>query len=269
MLSRRRFLGKFMGAAVGVGAVRALPCPPHTARLVRPAFKDGWPTLLDRALPAMDGRSAEDVAGDEDFWTYVQNAFTVDRTIINLNNAGVSPSPRVVQDAMTHYLAYSNEAPPYTMWTVLEPQVESVRRELAAEFGCDPEEMAITRNASEALEIVQLGMDLKPGDEVLTTDQDYSRMLTTWDQRVRRDGIVLTKIPIPIPPPSMDDLVSRFERAITPRTRVIHCCHITNLTGQIFPIRDIVALGRSKGIEVICRRRLQIGALETSSFAHL
>ena len=215
------------------------------------ALRDDWTSRLPRIMRAADRRSTDEVAQDEDFWREIQSAFTVDRTIINLNNGGVSPSPRVVQDALARYLAYSNEAPAHTMWNILEPQIESVRRQLAASFGCDPEEMAITRNASEALEIVQLGIDLKPGDEVLTTNQDYGRMLTTWDQRVRREGIVLKQISFPVPPPSMKDLVDRFERAITPRTRVIHCCHITNLTGQIFPVREIVEMARPRGIEVI------------------
>jgi selenocysteine lyase/cysteine desulfurase len=121
------------------------------------------------------------------------------------------------------------------MWQLLEPQIESVRKGLARSFGCDPEEMAITRNASESLEICILGLDLKPGDEVLTTNQDYPRMLTTWRQRERREGIVVKTISFPVPPPSMEDLLDRFPRAITPKTRVILVCHITNLTGQIFP----------------------------------
>src|SRR5687768_164640 len=136
------------------------------------ALRDDWATVLGNVIDASDRRSPEDVAQDEDFWREIQAAFTVDRTIINLNNGGVSPSPRVVQEAMARYLAYSNEAPAHTMWNVLEPHIESVRRQLAASFGCDPEEMAITRNASEALEICQLGMDLQRGDEVLTTNQD-------------------------------------------------------------------------------------------------
>src|SRR2546427_3033832 len=152
---------------------------------------------------------------------------------------------------MRRYLEYSNTAPVYTMWQVLEPEIESVRRRLAASFGCDPEEMAITRNASEALEIVQLGLPLERGDEVLTTTQDYPRMLTTWHQRERREGIVVKEISFPVPPPSQDDLGDRIERAITPKTKVIHFCHITNLTGQIFPVRRICQLGRARGIEVI------------------
>ena len=211
------------------------------------------PDSIDRARAAAGSaaRPAEEVARDEDHWREIQLAFTVDRNIINLNNGGVSPSPRVVQDAMRRYLEYSNLAPVHTMWRVLEPQIEAVRARLAASFGCDPEEIAITRNTSEALEICQLGLDLKPGDEVLTTDQDYPRMITTWRQRERRDGIVLKMISFPTPPPSLDDLHRRFEEAITPRTRVIHFCHMTNLTGQIFPVKKICQMARSRGIEAV------------------
>ena len=235
MTNRRAFLGRF--AAGGAAAAAA--------------FREGG---LERVLAAgqtLSGRSAAEVAAHEDFWRDVQTAFTVDRTLINLNNGGVSPSPRVVQEAMRRYLELSNEAPVYTMWQLLEPQIESVRKGLAAAFGCDPEEMAITRNASESLETCILGLDLKPGDEILTTNQDYPRMLTTWRQRERREGVVLRTISFPVPPASLDELAERFRKAITPRTRVILLCHMTNLTGQIFPVREICRLGREHGLEVI------------------
>lgn len=196
-------------------------------------------------------RTPEEAAGDEDFWHQIQQAFSVDRSLINLNNGGVSPSPRVVLEAMRRYLEFSNQAPTYTMWQILEPQIEGVRRRLAAHFGCSPDELAITRNASEALETCQLGLELKPGDEVLTTNQDYPRMLTTWRQRERRDGIVLRTISIPVPAMSMDDIAERIEKAITPKTRIILVCHVINLTGQILPIQRICETGRRRGIEVI------------------
>jgi isopenicillin-N epimerase len=215
------------------------------------AFREGGLARVAAAGRAASGRAPEEVAADEDFWREAQQAFTVDRSLINLNNGGVSPSPRIVQDAMRRYLELSNEAPVYTMWQLLEPQIEFVRRGLAAAFGCDPEEMAITRNASESLETCILGLDLQRGDEVLTTNQDYPRMLTTWRQRERREGVVLRTISFPVPPPSLADLVERFERAITPRTRVIMLCHMTNLTGQVFPVKEICRLGRARGIEVM------------------
>jgi selenocysteine lyase/cysteine desulfurase len=209
---------------------------------------------MARALDAVRfvaNRAPEDVAMDEDFWFEIQRAFTIDRTLINLNNGGVSPSPRVVQEAMRRYLEYSNHAPVYTMWRILDPQIEGVRKRLARAFGCDAEEMAITRNASEALEICQLGLDLKPGDEVLTTNQDYPRMLSAWRQRELRDGIKLKQVSFPVPPKSQEQLAEILEQAITPRTKVIHFCHITNLTGQIFPVKRIVQAARARGIEAI------------------
>jgi len=215
------------------------------------AFADGALETIRVAGRAVSGRSPEDVAADEDYWREIQQAFTVDRSLINLNNGGVSPSPRIVQEAMRRYLELSNEAPAYTMWQLLEPQIESVRTRLAADFGCEREELAITRNASESLETCILGLDLKPGDEILTTNQDYPRMLTTCRQRDRRDGVVLKTFSFPVPPESLDDLAERFRRAITPRTRVILVCHVTNLTGQIFPVADICSMGRERDIEVI------------------
>src|SRR5215467_7315500 len=235
MLTRRTFL-KSAGAVSGLALAR---------------FREGGIQRILAAARAASGVNPDEMAANEDFWREIQEAFTVDRSLINLNNGGVSPSPRVVQDALQRHLAFSNEAPVHTMWRVLEPQIETVRQRLARNFGCDPEELAITRNASESLEICILGLDLKPGDEVLTTNQDYPRMLTSWRQRERRDGIKLKTISFPVPPPSMDDLRQRFEAAITPRTKVIQVCHITNLTGQIFPIKEICRMGRQRGIEVI------------------
>jgi selenocysteine lyase/cysteine desulfurase len=213
------------------------------------------PDALVRAAAAGAGladRAVDEVARDESYWRDIQQAFTLDRTFINLNNGYTSPSPRVVHDAFKRYLDLSNQSPYTYMWRTLEPAVETVRRNLAAEAGCDPEELAVTRNASEALQIAQLGIDLKPGDEVVTTTHDYPRMLTTWDQRARRDGIKVTKISFPAPPPAgLAELKDRIERAVTPRTRVIHFCHITNRTGQIFPVRDIARMARQRGIKTI------------------
>jgi selenocysteine lyase/cysteine desulfurase len=110
--------------------------------------------------------------------------------------------------------------------------------------------MAIVRNASEANETMIFGLDLKRGDEIITTTQNYPRMLTAWDQRARRDGVVVKRITFPIPPKSHAEIVERFAAAITPRTRVIEVTHITNYSGLIMPVRALVDLARPKGIQV-------------------
>ena len=176
------------------------------------------------------------------YWREIQQAFTLDRTIINLNNGYTCPSPRVVHEALKRYLDISNQAPdplhvePDASRTSRPSGAASRRRSAAI-----PRSSRITRNASEALQIAQLGIDLQPGDEVVTTDQDYGRMLDTWDQRVRRDKIMVTKISFPVPTTNADELDRSHRRARSRRRRrCIHFCHITNLTGQLFPVqRDL------------------------------
>ncbi len=239
MYNRRQFLG-----AIGLPAVAAAAGAPFAA------LRGSRAAEIAKSLAEHPG-SPDDVARQEEFWFEVQKAFTVDRSLINLNNGGVSPSPTWVQEAMKRHLDYSNEAPVYTMWRILEPQREGVRQRLAREYDCDPEEVALTRNASESLQICQLGFDLKPGDEVLTTTQDYPRMITTFKQRARREGIVLRQFSIPVPAEDPAEIVALFERNITPRTRLILICHMINLTGQILPVREVVQMARARGIPVI------------------
>ena len=232
MLNRRNFL-RLTGAA-GAGAL---------------ALKSNDIELVAQATRAVADRSPDDVAKDEFYWREIQNSFMLDRSLINLNNGNSCPSPTVVHEAYKRYLDSSNQAPVYHRG-LIERNIEVARRRLAAEFGCDTEEMAITRNSSESLQIAQNGLDLEPGDEVLTTEQDYGRMLTTWDQRARRDKIKIVKINFPVPTTG-EDLYARLEGAITPRTKVLHFCHITNLTGQIFPVQNICRMARSRGLITI------------------
>jgi selenocysteine lyase/cysteine desulfurase len=233
MTDRRDFVASLMRAGIAL-----------------PTMNSGAFRHLLRADEMVRAKSPLDAASDEDYWNEIARAFDTDRALVNLNNGGVSPAPTHVLDAMIRDLRFSNEIPVEHMWGVLEPRIESCRRDLAEMFGCDPEEIAITRNASEANETMILGLDLKRGDEVIVTNQNYGRMITTWEQRVRRDGIVLKQIPFQVPVPSQQYLVDQFRNAITPRTRIIEVTHITNLTGHIFPVREIVQMAREKGIEV-------------------
>src|SRR6185503_12158776 len=217
----------------------------------QPIFRDSAIKSLFRASAIAGDRPASAVADDESYWAEIQRAFDADRTMINLNNGGCSPTPSHVLEAMIRDLRFSNELPVEHMWRVLEPRIESVRRDLASEFGCDPEEMAITRNASEANEIMIMGLDLKRGDEVVVTNQNYGRMITAWQQRERREGIVLKQVAFKVPPPSLSYIADQIKSAVTPKTKAIEFPHITNLTGQIMPVREIVEFAKPRGIEVL------------------
>lgn len=215
-----------------------------------PAFREDAFARLFRANTIAGARSAAAIAEDELYWAEIQRAFDADRTMINLNNGGISPTPSHVLEQMIRDLKFTNELPVEHMWRILEPRMASTRRELAKEFGCGEDELAIVRNASEALEIMIYGLDLKRGDEVVVTNQNYGRMITTWQQRERREGIVLKQISFKVPPPSDEYIVEQFRAAITPRTKVIEITHITNLTGQVMPVRQIMELAKPRGIEV-------------------
>jgi isopenicillin-N epimerase len=213
------------------------------------AFKAASLERVLEASAAASDRSPEDVASDEFYWRDIQEAFTLDRELINLNNGNTCPSPRVVHEAVKRYLDMANMLP-VTYNNGIGRNFQTIRRRMAAEFGATEDTLAFTRNASESLQIAQNGLDLKPGDEVITTEQDYPRMLTTWDQRARRDGIKVTRLNFSVPT-TQEDLYTRFEKAITPRTKVFHFCHITNLTGQLFPVQRLSRLARSRGILTI------------------
>jgi isopenicillin-N epimerase len=234
--SRRAFLG--MGSALGI---------PRIGGNASPELKGL--DAMQTAAQAVAGRPADEVAQDEFYWREIQSAFKLDRTLINLNNGFTCPCPRVVLEAAWRYMDIINMLP-YTYQAMVARNIQTIRRRMAAEFGCDEDELALTRGASESMQIVQNGLDLAPGDEVITTEQDYPRMLTTWDQRVRRDKIQVTRLQFPVPA-TQDQLYQLFEKAITPQTKVFHFCHITNLSGQLFPVQRLSRLARSRGIATI------------------
>jgi isopenicillin-N epimerase len=213
------------------------------------ALRSGGLDEVLAASAAVQNQSPADVAKDELYWGQIQQQFPLDRQLINLNSGNHCTHPNMVADAVKRYLDMQNMAPVWYQGQ-MRGNMETIRRGLASEFGCDVEEMAITRNASESLQIVQNGVDLRPGDEVVTTEQDYPRMLTTWDQRVRREELKLTRVPFQVPA-TAQDLYDRIEKAITPRTKVLHFCHITNLTGQLFPVQRICRMARQRGIFTI------------------
>jgi len=206
--------------------------------------------------------SPEQAAGDEDYWATIQQAYTVNPNIIDLNNGGVSPSPSIVQEAVERYNKLSNEGPSYFMWRILDQGREPLRQKLAELAGCDAEEIAIDRNATEALNTIIYGLDLNAGDEVIGTKQDYPNMINAWKQRAQRNGIVYKQISFDFPIEDDDAIVNAYEKAITNKTKIIHVTHVINWVGQIMPVQKIARMAHAKGIEVLCDSAHGFGLLD-------
>ncbi|MFN4257114.1 MAG: aminotransferase class V-fold PLP-dependent enzyme [Saprospiraceae bacterium] len=186
---------------------------------------------------------------DEDFWRQIRLAFGASPTLTNLNNGGVCPAPRATMDALDYYNRMCNEAPSYYMWRILDQDREPLRENLARLAGASPEEIAINRNATEALNTIIFGLDLKPGDEVVLSKYDYPNMMNAWKQREKRDGIRLVWVDLDLPSEDEDYLVNAYVSKFSDKTRVVHLTHVINWTGQILPVRKIADRARKQGIE--------------------
>ena len=225
MTNRRSFLNK-----IGLLSASAV-----TANLFQPA----WSRDLQSALINTSSISSSDLATDEDFWYYVQQAYTIAPNFINLNNGGVAPAPKSVADAMKTNYDISNQAPSYFMWRIVDAGREQLRKNLAQIAGCDAEEIALHRNASEALETVIFGIELKAGDEVVLAKQDYPNMIGAWKQRERREGIKLVWVNLELPSEDENYLVKQYTDAFTAKTKVVQITHMINWIGQKMPVRKI------------------------------
>ena len=245
--TRRKFIKQAGGIAGGLAAISVLDMLPM----------EGVKAASSRVSHLPD----RVVAMDEDYWFTIQQAYSVSSEIINLNNGGVSPQPVITQNALDRYVRICNEGPAYYMWSVLGAGRENVRNKLAELSNVSAEELAINRNTSEGLETIIFGLDLKAGDEILITNQDYPNMMNAWNQRVRRDGIKLNIISIPIAPKDVSEITEAYRKAMTPKTKIVHVSHVIFMTRQINPVREIADMAHEHGCEVICD-----GA---HSFAHI
>ncbi len=246
--SRRQFLHK-AGLLAGAFSINNL-------------FNELYAESFDLANKKAALLSSDELAADEDYWSTIQQAYSVNPNIINLNNGGVSPAPRVVQDALDRYNKLCNEGPSYYMWRVLDMGREPLRDKLADLAGTSSEEIAINRNATEALNTVIFGLRLKPGDEVIGTRQDYPNMINAWKQRQSRDGIQYKQISFDFPVEDDDTIVNAFENAITSQTKLLHVTHVINWVGQIMPVKKIAQMAHKKGIEVLVDGAHSFGLLD-------
>ena len=222
-----------------------------TSAIVSAITQPAWSRNLSAAIREAENIPPGELAAEEDFWYYIQQSFTVSPSIINLNNGGVSPAPKTVQDAMKRYYDFTNEAPSYYMWRVLDQGRENLRTNLAKLAGCSNEEIAINRNSSEGLETIIFGLQLKAGDEIVAAKQDYPNMINAWKQREKRDGIVMKWINLELPSEDERYIVKQYVDAFSTKTKVVHLTHVINWNGQILPVRKIADEAKKRGIEVV------------------
>jgi selenocysteine lyase/cysteine desulfurase len=235
--SRRSFLRQAATLA-GAFSTNSLFQQAHAAEFLRAGSRIG-------------GANAEVAAQDEDYWSVIQRAYSVNPNLINLNNGGVSPAPIVVQQAVERYNELANEGPSYYMWRVIDQGREPLREKLALLAGTKSEEIAINRNSTESLNTIIYGLDFKAGDEVIGTKQDYPNMIQAYQQRAMREGIVYKQISFDFPIEDDQQIVKAYEEAITPRTKLIHVTHMVNWVGQTMPVAKIADMAHAHGIEVL------------------
>lgn len=249
--NRRAFIKK-AGALIGAFSVQSYFNQLHA---------DDWQV----AGAAFQNWAAIDLSSNEDYWSVIQQGYSASSSpVIILNNGGVSPSPIVVQKAVERFNELSNQGPSYYMWQILDQGRENLREGLAKLGACSPEEISINRNATEALVTIIYGLDLKRGDEVIGSTQDYPNMMQAWQQRALRDGIVYKQLTFDFPIENDEEIVEKYQAAITPKTKIIHLTHVVNWNGQIMPVKKISKMAHEHGLEVIIDGAHSFGLLDFS-----
>ncbi len=227
------------------------------------------PVMLERLsaeLPAREARvGPERLAEDEAFWARVRRAYELHPRILNLDNGWTSPAPAAAVDDLVSRARTLQALPAERLANLWDEVTDTtVRRALADAMGVPPTEIALVRNATEALDTVLLGLPLSAGDEVLCSAHDYYAMLDALEQRRARDGIVVKMLRPPVPAPSLDALAAMYEAAIGPRTRLVLLTHPSNLTGQLLPVARIAAAAHRAGAEVVVDGAQSLGLLPDS-----
>jgi selenocysteine lyase/cysteine desulfurase len=195
--------------------------------------------------------SAAALAADDKFWNQIRSQYMLKPDYINLENGFYNFIPQPTLEKYIQHIRDINYQGSFYMRTVQRDNKKRMATKLAAVAGCSPEELIITRNTTESLDLVIAGQDWKAGDEALMAIQDYGSMLDMFEQVSKRYGVVLNKVSIPNLPASDEEIVSLYEKAITPKTKLLMIPHMVNITGHILPVRKICGMAHSKGVEVM------------------
>jgi len=206
---------------------------------------------LAQMVRSVSAVSSTELAGDEDFWASIRKGYKLKPDYINLENGYYNFLPEQVLEKFIEHVREVNYQGSYYMRTVQVENKKSMAAKLAAMAGCSPDELIITRNTTESLDLVIGGLDWKPGDEAVMAEQDYGAMLNMFKQVSNRYGVINKVVSVPNHPESDDEIVNLYASAITERTKLLMVCHMINITGQILPVRKICDMAHERGVEVM------------------
>lgn len=206
---------------------------------------------LEKAFADVSHLPPQQLAENEDFWLKIRDNYRLKPDYINLENGYYCFQNQEVLEKYIQHVRDINYQGSYYMRTVQFENKANAQKQLAELLGCTAEELIITRNTTESLDTVIAGYDWKPGDEAVMAQQDYGAMLDMFKHQARRYGMVNKIISIPNHPKSDEEIVELYEKAITPRTRLLMVCHMINITGQILPVRKIADMAHRHGVDVM------------------
>ena len=188
---------------------------------------------------------------NEDYWKKVAGMYHQNVKFINLESGYFSPSPESVKDYWVNFVNEINESPSYYMRTRQNEMREKVREKLAKYAGVAKDELVLTRNTTESMNIIIQGIKLEEGDEILRTNLEYPNIIQALDMRERRFGTMVRIVDVPIHPISQDEIVEKVIGAVNKKTKVILISHMVFLNGQVFPVKEVCKKAREMGIETI------------------
>lgn len=229
-MNKREFLKS--STLLGVGSVFAFPS-------------------LEKLIQSVANVAPPELAANEDFWAQIRKGYKLKPDYINLENGYYCIQPEEVLENYIKHIREINLQGAYYMRTVQYDNKKAVVQKLAEVVGCTQEELIITRNTTESLDMIIGGLNWKPGDEAVMAEQDYGAMLDMFNQVSKRYGMTNKVISVPNHPKSDEEIVELYSNAITPNTKLLMVCHMINITGQILPIRKICDMAHSKGVKVM------------------
>lgn len=206
---------------------------------------------LRSAVAAIDGKDPRQVASDEDFWRAVRGDYSIKPDYINLENGYYCILPQETLEHQVQHMRRVNYEGSYYMRNSRQQNKRLVAGKVAAVVGCSADEVAITRNTTESLDLIIGGLDWKEGDEAVMAEQDYGAMLNHFRLVARRFGVVNRLVSVPNHPKNDEEIVDLYASAITDKTRLLMVCHMINITGQVLPVRKICDMAHAHGVEVM------------------